>query len=278
MMVDFFDSTNLGLFSPVTSTIGKKIVKHNDIKCILDSARSGSLVILDLDHTVMRSVYHVGSEYYYHYCIDQCLYKGLSPEAAQYEANLIYNQVQKACDSALLADEKIHIGEYIRVLEQRGVKVIGLTARAPVLSDITLIQLNHLNVKFSEGVIDDMSSTFLDKPYQIKSGVIFANDLNKGGLLANIKPYFTGSFDTYHSVIFADDRHSNCLDVARFFQDEGIAGAVYHYAHMEESYPFTDRELKIALIQRAIFEEEGELLSNYDAFERYSQRSINTVG
>lgn len=249
-------------------TMEQRIIKSIEMQSLLTVKHNKTLLIFDLDDTVMRSLTRVASEAYYHHCIDELVAAGWDESEATKEINKQYNDFQFASHQAALADDSIHIGKLIAMLQQKGIHVIALTARESVLLDVTLAQLDGLNVHFSEDVIGEVEIEYEDHLIKSKRGIICASNLNKGLCLSLITKNTRLNLRDYDEIKFFDDRISNCRDMSAFLETVGVPYQTNHYPFVSNTIRFDEMALAVAEFQAQYYEKHNTIPNDKDTLNQ----------
>lgn len=247
------------------------VEKSTNIKHILASAKPGSLAILDIDDTVGRVGQSIGLDAWFRYRIQQYALEGHNESQALLNAIELYNRVQKASTRMVCVDPENDIAALIQQLKDRGVKVMGLTARNRELTDKTIELLHTLGVTFSDDVLKDAVFFMDGKLIEIKNGIIFSDGANKGLCLKEVveNGYFRTDFNSFTDVSFTDDSARNCDYVSLSLVKLGYPNAtVWHYTYAEEFLPFTNEAKKIAAIQESNLTDYKFLFTDEEAREQ----------
>ncbi|KTD57695.1 DUF2608 domain-containing protein [Legionella shakespearei] len=254
-----------------TDKIRCTVEKSTNIKHILSTAKPGSLAILDIDDTIGRVGQSIGLDAWFRYRMQQYALEGHTESQALLNAIALYNRVQKATTHMVCVDPDNDIAELIQQLKDRGVKVIGLTARNHELTDKTIELLHTLGVTFSDDVLKDGVFLLNDKLVEIKNGIIFSDGSNKGLCLEQAveNKYFLTDFTSFVDVSFTDDSAKNCEHVALSLAKLGYPNAmVWHYTFAEEYLPFTNEAKTIAAIQESNLRDYKFLFTDDEAREQ----------
>lgn len=254
-----------------------KVLKSTDIEHILSHPKPGSLVILDIDDTVGRVSQTIGLDAWFRFRIEQYASEGHQPSQALTKAIEIYNMAQLASKQMVAVDRSKNIAALVLELKNKGIKVIGLTARNHHLTQKTLSLLDSLGVSFSDDVLNNGSLELNSKPVEVMNGVIFANGNHKGLCLelAIEQGQFSTDFHAYTSVSFVDDSEKNCHAVAESLTKLKIADcSVWHYHYAETHLAFEESDKERSAIQEAHLLEFNTLLTDEEADQVLSNRKF----
>ncbi|MBX3021178.1 MAG: DUF2608 domain-containing protein [Bdellovibrionales bacterium] len=228
-----------------------------------DKLASGDLLVLDLDNTVFREAQTLGTDEWYTHASLQLTAQGLSWREAATKLGPLNFAIKDRTEMRLMESE---LPELIARLQKRGVAVIGLTARHPLMAQLTLRQLRALGVDFSRSSFPSQSLVDfrlpeLNNDFLWDGGVAFTDGSPKGLVL---KSLLNKTGFRPRRAMAVDDRIHHVHTFVEALLELRIHGRVIHYLKALEE-PF---EAAVADLQRAVFEDEGRLLSDAEARAR----------
>ena len=207
-----------------------EIREIKSMKEVLKEVDAQTLLVFDLDNTLMEPIQSLGSDQWYYYIIKK--YKEvdkLSDQEAYDQADKVWNQTQwliqvKAVES--------FTPELIEKLQKKKIKMMGLTARTYDISDITLKQLSSIGINLGHSVSSqDMSFKLVDTAYY-KNGIVFQGEHNsKGDVFVeflkrlNLKP---------KKVVFVDDKQKHVNSMEKALGEAKIKYIGFRYAAADE--------------------------------------------
>ena len=97
---------------------------------------SETLLILDLDNTLIESSFHYGSYQWGGHLIREALKKGMNEDEALDSIIPHWNKAQYEIEMRTIEEE---ISDWLNLLHKQGVKMLALTARSLKIVQITLI-------------------------------------------------------------------------------------------------------------------------------------------
>ncbi len=184
----------------------RQITHMSEIKQEIDAH---TLVIFDIDNTILEPVQTLGSDQWYGSLVKDNLANGLTEDAAIDVAIQLWVDVQnKTKVKAVEASTPALIEE----LQNSGVRVMALTSRPLNLIDATLRQLKSIGVDLSKtsGLADDLEIPALDKT-KTKSGIIFVGPKNNKGLV--LGKYIESLSVKPTKIVFSDDKQKHVTNV-----------------------------------------------------------------
>lgn len=246
-----------------TSSLAQAQYEEIDsIERIWEHVTSDSLVILDLDDTVIEPQQTLGGDKWFYDLIDQRRAAGHTLEAALELALQDWTEVQHHVTMKPV-EPRTHL--VIRKLQAGGNRVIGLTARDSTLADRTIQQLSKIGVDFKISPIS-RKSVILDEKTNLRyhEGIIFVGETKKKGQ-ALLK------FLDHHRVrpkhvIFLDDKEKHVRCVEETLNELGITHVALWYKGAEAKNSAYNRD--IANLQWHHFKTEGTFLTDEEALKK----------
>jgi hypothetical protein len=190
------------------------IEEESEMSRVLAEAGPGTLVVFDIDNTLLTPCGHLGSDEWYDFLCERYEARGLTKEEASLRADEAFNRWQGKV--SLRSVDPASPG-VVETLRKRGVPYFALTARSAGVRDATIRQLDSLGLAMIGGFAPGDAA----KPGAIGAGVVFEsgvffngeNGLSKGDALVRIlgrnglKP---------RRIIFVDDKakHTRSVDAA----------------------------------------------------------------
>lgn len=192
----------------------------------LPSIEPGTLLVFDLDNTLIEPVGNFGSDQWYYYLVRK--YRranGLNESAALREAARVWNRVQS---SIRIRTVEPATARFVKQQQARGIRTVGLTAREPSLADTTLTQLRTLDLRLDKHtVFPHEFSWWSVGPVRFKAGVLFIGESNdKGTLLIEL---LRGLRQRPRRIVFVDDKTKNVRSIDSAARKAGLACIAFRY-------------------------------------------------
>lgn len=258
-----------------------KVITINSIKNVLKFANKDSLIVFDIDHTLLRE--YLQNKKNKNFYFNTSLYSLIKNYIINYNINKIINdknlinnkKIQKQIKSLILpftnfkmiqiwkkVEPKIkydltekEIPNIVNTLHKKNIKTIAFTAREYELENSTLQELKSVNINLNK--IPLYKGKILVKPnnlkygYGYKKGVIslirgkyFTEKTQKGRILLE---FFKKINYKPNNIIFIDNRLDNTIDVfnALSSQHIKILGLFYKNTKYDKKRPLTQKEIEL---------------------------------
>lgn len=131
----------------------------------------------------------------------------------------------------------------LKMLQEKNIPVIGLTARSEPIADITIQKLEKLSIRFTSHSDEKI---ILKNGAVYYKGAIFGGGRNKAECFDAFleTPVGTALFSDVKHVSFMDDQFKYCEGMHHKLRHHGFFPTVTHYTHVEEKIPrATDDEI-----------------------------------
>lgn len=227
-----------------------------NLAAILPVITDDTLVIFDLDNTVIEPTTTLGGDQWFTQIVKDYLGEGYSEREATDRAVIRWSEVQTYVRAQPVEPTTAAV---ICDLQKRGLKVIALTARPSSILKETLRELREVGVDFTKSPVFDHDLLFdMERPVFYSQGILSVNNTNKG--LALLKLLELAGIQPAH-IVFVDDKLKNVANV------NDALNANVTIPHIEFRYGAADP--KVAGYQHilALFQEQllGKILSDEDA-------------
>lgn len=176
-----------------------------------------TLVILDVDNTLITAEGNLGSDQWFYYLFKVYKMAGIDEKRALVKAVDTWNRVQSSIH--VRAVEKA-FPVWVNQLQADGVRTLALTARGEEISDITSKQLQSIEVRFKGRSLVDHELKISGKSLESKAdalfreGILFVGENNdKGKVLVH---FLRRVGYSPKKIIFVDDKvkHVNNMEAA----------------------------------------------------------------
>ena len=157
------------------------ILEIESLKTIHEFIHNRTLLVLDLDNTLVESKSHYGSYQWGNFLIKKALEKGMDINEALDEIIPLWEVAQNHIDSKPI-EQEVHL--FMESVEQLGALKMALTGRSSVVESVTLELLEKYNISFSNWA---HTPFIFDLPYDYSftKGVFFAGPKNQKGAILN---------------------------------------------------------------------------------------------
>lgn len=229
-------ATEVSPMQPVpltTSSARPFIAEETEMSRVLAEAGPGTVVVFDIDNTLITPFGHLGSDEWYDFLYERGVAGGLSKETALQKADDEFNRWQDKIQ--VRSADPASPGILVK-LRERGVPFFALTARSAPIRDITLRQLASLNLSMTQGGFvpgDAAKPGAVGGDVVFKDGVFFVGDgaLTKGEALLRI---LDKSGLRPKRIIFVDDKAKHTVTVDAALTSRGIPHLCLRFARKDD--------------------------------------------
>ncbi len=203
------------------------IFEKHSLNDALEFLTPTTLLVLDLDNTLIESSTHFGSYQWGKKMIQEAIENGMKIEEALDHIMPIWDEAQKQVQLALIEE---HTPKWFDVFHSQAALVIGLTGRSPQVAPLTLAGLEVININFSN--IDHPLQFDLPHPIHFEKGILFVGAKNnKGEALIQWIEQTPSRFDR---VVFLDDQITYIEQVEKALMNLSIEYVGIRFAKVDE--------------------------------------------
>jgi phosphoserine phosphatase len=221
------------------------IYETTNVNDMIQHSDERTLVICDLDNTLIEPRQLIGSDQWFCYEIQRRVNAGESSKQACANTIPIYNTIQKITQVNLIDNQA---PEVIKELKKYSARVISLTARNYELIAATQRQLKSVGIDFNSQEAPQMQLLENDGSIINHNNISYLNGQNKGVYLTKYLELNSLDFD---KVVFIDDKRKNLEAVESVVENLGKTFIGLRYAALDEKVKSLDPN--IASIQIEIF-------------------------
>ncbi len=215
-----------------------------------------TLLIFDVGNTLIEGGTCWGHSQSIVTAIEESKARGEDPEEFLKGFAPYWIEAQKFCPGQLIEGELVPL---IRRLQERGIKIMGLTHRPVETAASTLDQLFSVGIDFEKSAPypDQIDLPFVPKARYLE-GVIFSTYYNNKGTVLQEFLAYTGLLPT--KIVVVDDRSDKLEDVVLTLSNLGLYVVGLHYLYPEQKpYPW---DPATSTIQRRL---QGSFLNDREA-------------
>lgn len=183
---------------PMANAISQ-IIECSTIKDLLSHADEQTLVMFDMDNTLIESASYLGGIGWFNYHMKIFMDRGLDEAAAADKVYPLWRELQNVIKVKPVEDIAPKV---IRDLQARNIKMMGLTGRSPEIAHKTNEQLASINIFFDQTSIyqKDLS---LGSSASFIGGTLFVDSMDNKG--AALERFLTTINYTPQKLVFIDD-------------------------------------------------------------------------
>lgn len=211
------------------SHLPAEIIETNCFETIIQYAEPSTLLILDVDNTLITPVQELGSNQWFLHRIEWYEEQGYPYREALELTLPEWEAVQNITES--IAVEKT-TPQLIQTLQNKGYSVIGLTTRGLALATRTLYQLKKIEIDLSKTAITQEDVPLLN-PHAIlfRKGILFTAGTDKGEALMKL---FKKLQYTPEKIVFINDMKAHLVQVEKHCKTKGIPFVGLRYGYLDE--------------------------------------------
>jgi phosphoserine phosphatase len=183
----------------------------------------GTLLVFDLDNTLIEPVGNLGSDQWFHFLVRKFTeVDRLDEKEAAARAMKLWNKAQWLVEVKAVEPLTPNL---IRRQQDRGIKTMGLTAREPEIAGRTLELLERVGVRLGRSTVHDAERKAGGGLF--KQGVLFVGEgRDKGDELVK---FLREIRYAPAKVLFVDDRLDHVVNVEKACRRAGIDYLVFRY-------------------------------------------------
>ncbi len=204
-------------FICLTSCVSAEIIETNRFRDIFDWIEKDTLVVIDIDNTLIEPVQQLGSDQWFEYRRKMYREQGCAHREAIEKALPEWMAVQSMSKMKLCEEDA---KEVVNELQKGGNPVICLTTRGLGLADRTVHQLIDLGVDMREGSPTQEELYFFnERGILFREGTLFTADTHKGEALMLLLDHLKLE---PKKVLFINDKENHITPVEQSCNERGI--------------------------------------------------------
>lgn len=200
------------------------ITETNKFSDILKYADEETLVLLDVDNTLIEPISYVGGVAWFDYMMAKMKKRGIPEEDVIHKTSFLWVRLQQFVKVRTVEEA---IPSVIKTLHKKNIKTMGLTARSFLVSRITDQQLKSVDISLQDNTICGKEIIFTDHA-GFYNGVLSIEPFGSKGerLLQFLKKI---DYET-KKVLFVDDLSSFVEDVGTTLSETSLSkGKKIHF-------------------------------------------------
>lgn len=214
------------------SPLSAKIVEIEHFDQLFCHIKPHTLIVLDLDNTLIEPVQQLGSDQWFYSQIARYEEEGMPKEDALERALADWMAVQNITK---VKTPEPGIASTVERLQERGFAVIGLTTRGLGLSKTSLEQLKSVGIDLSITAPSKEEQYFrLNRGVLYRGGVLFTANTHKGEALFKLLDQISYR---PRSILFINDKKSHLIPI-----EETSAARAVPFVGLR--YGFLDQKVK----------------------------------
>lgn len=176
-----------------------------------------TLIVFDIDNTLMEPVQELGSDQWFYHRIKEYESWGMGKAQALDRALHQWMSIQHITKVRLVEPG---IDEIVQDLQNKGYKAMGLTTRGLGMCTLTIHQLNRINIDLSSAAPTQEEIHFMNgQGCLLRSGILFTAASHKGEAMRKL-------FDKIgywpKSILFINDKASHIREFEETMKEQGV--------------------------------------------------------
>lgn len=189
-----------------------------------------TLLIFDLDNTVMKPSQTLGTDQWFDHLVRQHIAAGRSQDEAINRAIALWSAVQRATTVVPVESTTPNL---IKGIQRRGITVMALTARPLDLIDTTTKQLKSIGVDFTRTpVLDRQLELRSDDLAKFAAGIVFVGPKNNKGKV--LVQFLQKIGLAPKRIVFVDDKSKHVHNMDEAFKASTTSYIGFRYGATDE--------------------------------------------
>ena len=211
------------------SFLEAKVHFKNHFESLLDYVTSQTLVVLDIDDTLLVPKQMLGTDAWFLYRLKMYLDEGLSKNVALDKALSEWEAIRHLTKVCLIEE---NIPEIIEQLQNRGVTVMGLTTQGLALATHTVNQLKSLEIDLSR-TAPSKSDYYFQNGHGVlyRDGILFTSGTHKGKAFLQLLDHC--ELSPSH-VLFINDKATHIAELEKSVTERDILFTGIRYGFSDE--------------------------------------------
>lgn len=235
-----------------------KIIEVQNFKELLTHIKKESLILLDIDDTLMIPIQMMGSDVWFQHRWDKYQKEGLSQSDALEKSLAEWNAVRHVTEMEVVEPG---IQELVGKMQKEGFTVMGLTTQGLALATRTSQQLRALGIDLIRTAPskDGLYLNIHKHGVLFREGILFTSGTPKGKSLFAL---LEAIGHTPKHLVFLNDKQSHLRDVEQEAEIKGVDYIGLRYAYSDSRKEAFQKEIADYQFRHSTF---GQLLSDYEA-------------
>lgn len=241
-----------------------EIREISSFKEIREHLQLPSLLILDIDNTLIFPAQEMGSDQWFHSRIDFYRQRGYSYSEALERALPEWEAIQNITQVKLVEP---YISNFMKEAQEDGsLHVMGMTTRGLALATRTVHQLESVGIQFTKSAPSNEELPFFNsKVILYKKGIFFTSGTHKGKALKQLLEKLDYR---PQNIVFVNDKRGHLRQVEETMEDAGIPFIGLRYGYLDQKVRNFRKD--IASVQ---FEAFQSIMSDIEA-----EKILNSMG
>lgn len=236
-MLFLFLIVNAFLRLPVLD-LEAKVIETRHVVDAISLIDEDTWLLVDLDNCMFEGAQALGHANWFYDLMKENMQKGMSRDDAIKMFYPDWIKTQKVCRVKALELDFI---PSLLELQDKGIVIMGLTHRQPLIADSTIKQVDSLGFSFLDSAPSkDCFIVPSSNPTLYSNGILFVNDYNRK--IDVFLAFMEAINKKPKKVVFMDDQRKNVEELEGLLQHD-IEYIGVHYTAIEHAMPLYDRKI-----------------------------------
>jgi hypothetical protein len=242
----------------ILGSLQAKTIETDHFEDLLPYAKPKTLVILDVDNTLVTTAQSLGNDVWFRQRLEEYLKKGLSVKEALDKCVMEWEAFQNVTKVELPEHTIPHVIETMQKMHQ---PLIALSTRSVGLSRATLYQLLSLNIDLRKSPFSHKEHCFMkDEVVAFKNGILLTSGTQKGEALFTLLDHIGFKPE---EIVFINDKATNLREVETECEKRGIPFIGLRYSKLDERMKLFNKSIADIQFQHAL-----PLMSDQEALKK----------
>jgi hypothetical protein len=213
------------------SSLRAEVIETNHFSEVASHTKAGTLVISDIDDTLLIPLQMIGSDEWFSHRIKKHRAEGLQPDSALEKTVAEATAVRQLTQMQLAEPGTDKV---IQSLQKKGICVMGLTVQAPAVAPRTRQQLKSNNIDLTVNALSKKDQYFpLNGQNMLyKNNILFTTGVSKGEALFTLLDKMKIA---PKRIVFIDDKASNIENVEKWAKKRNVEFIGLRYSYSDKS-------------------------------------------
>ncbi|MBF0406318.1 MAG: DUF2608 domain-containing protein [Candidatus Riflebacteria bacterium] len=201
------------------------------MKDIIPVVDKDTLLVFDIDNTLVCPITDFGSDQWLFYIVDRYMKVfNLSHEVALDKGIELWVEVQK---QIMVEPVETDTPEMVKNFQQKGIKIMGLTARKFADMDFTVKHLDSAGIHLGDSTIYDSELELTsDDSAKFSNGILYVGEKNNKAKVLDLFLKKIGK--NVSKIVFVDDKEKHVTNLENVFGKSSVSFTGFRYGATDD--------------------------------------------